>query len=139
MREQSGFPNRARISRRDPAAGRREDRALLLDVRPAFLFDEDHRRCKGICCGTKAFRGRSVASRFGTEGSRVCKKRRRSLFESVTTAKSPASKPTILTTAYSTGNTDQGYRVSPFPHPNLRLDLRQASPKLAYALGRALR
>ena len=32
----------ARVSRRDAAAGRREDRALLLDVRPALLLDEDH-------------------------------------------------------------------------------------------------
>ena len=34
--------NRARVPRRNPAAGRRQDRALLLHVRPAFLLDEDH-------------------------------------------------------------------------------------------------
>jgi len=33
---------RQRLPRRDAAAGRREARALLLDVRAAFLFDEDH-------------------------------------------------------------------------------------------------
>jgi hypothetical protein len=32
----------ARIPRRDPAAGGRQARALLLDVRPALLLDEDH-------------------------------------------------------------------------------------------------
>ena len=32
----------ARIPRRDPAAGGRQARAFLLDVRPAFLLDEDH-------------------------------------------------------------------------------------------------
>jgi phosphomethylpyrimidine synthase len=32
----------ARIPRRDAAAGRRQGRALLLDVRPALLLDEDH-------------------------------------------------------------------------------------------------
>ncbi len=31
------------VPRRDPPAGRGEDFALLLDVRPALLFDEDHR------------------------------------------------------------------------------------------------
>ena len=36
--------DRARVPRRNAAAGRREDRALLLHVRPAFLLDEDHRR-----------------------------------------------------------------------------------------------
>ena len=34
--------SRARISRRNSAAGRRQARALLFDVRPAFLLDEDH-------------------------------------------------------------------------------------------------
>ena len=33
---------RAPVSRRDAAAGRRQARALLLDVRTALLFDEDH-------------------------------------------------------------------------------------------------
>ena len=32
----------ARVPRRDAAAGRRQARALLLDVRPALLLDEDH-------------------------------------------------------------------------------------------------
>jgi phosphomethylpyrimidine synthase len=32
----------ARVPRRDPAQGRRQGRALLLDVRPALLLDEDH-------------------------------------------------------------------------------------------------
>ncbi len=32
----------ARVPRRDPAGGGREDRALLLDVRAALLLDEDH-------------------------------------------------------------------------------------------------
>jgi phosphomethylpyrimidine synthase len=46
----------ARIPRRDPAAGRRQDRALLLHVRPALLLDEDHRRRAEIC--GRAGRGR---------------------------------------------------------------------------------
>ena len=36
--------DRARISRRDAAGERRQGRAFLLDVRPAFLLDEDHAR-----------------------------------------------------------------------------------------------
>ena len=31
-----------RVPRRDPAQGRAQGRALLLDVRPALLLDEDH-------------------------------------------------------------------------------------------------
>ena len=34
--------SRARISRRNPAAGRRQARALLFDVRPTLLLNEDH-------------------------------------------------------------------------------------------------
>ncbi len=34
--------SRTRVSRRNAAAGRRKARPLLLDVRPAFLLDEDH-------------------------------------------------------------------------------------------------
>ena len=36
--------NRRAISRPDPPRGRRQDRALLLDVRPQILLDEDQRR-----------------------------------------------------------------------------------------------
>ena len=46
----------ARVPRRDAAAGRREGRALLLDVRPALLLDEDH-------AGRARLRGRRRASR----------------------------------------------------------------------------
>ena len=41
--------DRARVPRRDASGRRREDRALLLDVRPAFLLDEDHARGSRIC------------------------------------------------------------------------------------------
>jgi phosphomethylpyrimidine synthase len=37
--------SRARIPRRNPAAGRREVSALLFHVRAAFLFDEDYAGC----------------------------------------------------------------------------------------------
>jgi phosphomethylpyrimidine synthase len=36
-------PRRRAVPRRDAAAGRRQGRALLLDVRAALLLDEDHR------------------------------------------------------------------------------------------------
>ena len=48
------------IPRRDAAAGRREGGALLLDVRPAFLLDEDH------------------AGRARTPSKGACRKRRSS-------------------------------------------------------------
>ena len=53
--------NRAQIPRRDAAGRRRQDRALLLDVRPEVLLDEDHAGGAGLCgeaeCGRDA-RGR---------------------------------------------------------------------------------
>ena len=43
-------PETAReFHRRDLAARRRQDRALLLNVRSSFLFDENNRRCQKVC------------------------------------------------------------------------------------------
>ena len=41
--------HRARIPRRDAAQGRAQGGALLLDVRPEVLLDEDHAGCAGLC------------------------------------------------------------------------------------------
>ena len=54
--------NRPRVSRRNPAAGRGQDRAFLFHVRPAFLQHEDHRRRAQICgrAGSRRRRGASA-------------------------------------------------------------------------------
>ena len=46
----------ARIPRRDPAQGLGQGRAFLLDVRPAFLLDEDHAGSARLCGEAKASR-----------------------------------------------------------------------------------
>ncbi len=61
----------ARIPRRDPAQGFGQGGALLLDVRPAFLLDEDHP-------GSARLRGRAMASRTTQRCSRAWRKRRSS-------------------------------------------------------------
>src|SRR6185437_13678556 len=61
----------ARIPRRDAAAAWREARALLLDVRPAFLLDEDHAG-RARLRGEAGFERRgSVDEGDGNEGRRV--------------------------------------------------------------------
>ena len=47
----------ARVSRRNLAAGRREAGALLFDVRPAFLFDEDHPGRAGVAARNRLVKG----------------------------------------------------------------------------------
>ena len=75
--------DRARIPRRNPAAGRRQDRALLLHVRPAFLLDEDHRRRPQIRRRTRHRRGRGAEKGHGRKVEGVCGKRRGGLREGV--------------------------------------------------------
>src|SRR5436853_50077 len=64
--------HRARVPRRDAAAGRRKERALLLDVRPALLLDEDHRRRPQIRRRTRHRRGRGVEEGEGEEVEGAC-------------------------------------------------------------------
>ena len=61
----------ARIPRRNPAQGRAQGRAFLLDVRPAFLLDEDHP-------GRARLRRRARASTRPRRWSRAWPRRRRS-------------------------------------------------------------
>src|SRR5690606_18470674 len=71
--------DRARLPRRDPAAGGGQDRALLLDVRPALLLDEDHRG--GPPVRGRAQRRRARGARRGPrgEGARVPRPGRRAV------------------------------------------------------------
>ena len=90
--------DRARIPRRNPAAGRRQDRAFLLHVRPALLLDEDHRRRPQIRRRTRHRRGRGVEEGDGRKVEGVRGKRRGGLREGVKRTKSPqpvAGKCTI--------------------------------------------
>src|SRR6185369_3492962 len=59
--------------------GRREDRALLQHVRPAFLFDEDHGGRAQIRGGAGDRGGGGVEEGDGGEGEGVRRQRRRSL------------------------------------------------------------
>ena len=61
----------ARIPRRDAAAARRQARALLLDVRPALLLDEDH-------AGRARVRGEAGRRRERTRSRRAWRRRRSS-------------------------------------------------------------
>ena len=72
----------ARVPRRDASGARREDRALLLDVRPALLLDEDHPRG-----------ARVRAARDGGEVARVHRIRRRGLRPGVMTKHERACRP----------------------------------------------
>ncbi len=64
-------------------AGRREDRALLLHVRPALLLDEDHRRRAQIRRRTRHRRGRGAEEGDGRESEGVRGKGRGGLREGV--------------------------------------------------------
>src|SRR5439155_6300403 len=72
--------DRARVPRRDAARRGREGRALLLDVRPEVLLDEDHAGSAGIRRtagrGRRDRRARAGAAR---EGGGVPEERRRDL------------------------------------------------------------
>ena len=46
--------HRRAISRPDPPGRRRQDRPLLLDVRPEILLDEDHAGGEGVCAAAGA-------------------------------------------------------------------------------------
>ena len=63
--------DRARVPRRDAAGRGREDRALLLDVRPALLLDEDH-------AGRARLRRARRASRRRRPSRRASRRRPRS-------------------------------------------------------------
>ena len=82
--------HRAGLSRRDPARGGRQAGALLLDVRPQVLFDEDHSGSAGLRGGGDGSKGRGVPGQW-----------RRGLSESLTrdTARSArygrAARPTL--------------------------------------------
>ena len=67
----------ARVPRRDAAAGRREGRALLLDVRPAFLLDEDHAGRARLRGEAGRRRKRRAGEGHGGEGGRVRARRAR--------------------------------------------------------------
>ena len=60
----------ARIPRRDAAAAWRQARALLLDVRPALLLDEDHAG-RARLCGEAGLRARADALAKGMEAKSV--------------------------------------------------------------------
>ena len=75
--------DRARVPRRNPAAGRRQDRAFLLHVRPALLLHEDHRRRPQIRRRTRHRRGRSAEEGHGRKIKGVCGERRGGLQQSV--------------------------------------------------------
>ncbi len=53
----------ASISRRNAAGGKREGRALLLDVRPAILLDENHPGRPGLCQDDRARSGAGDSTR----------------------------------------------------------------------------
>ena len=59
--------NRARVPRRNSAAGRRQDRALLLHVRSALLLHEDHRRRAQVRRRTRPNECGSNRTRFRRE------------------------------------------------------------------------
>jgi phosphomethylpyrimidine synthase len=59
--------HRPRIPRRNPPAGRSQERPLLLHVRPPLLLHEDHRRRPQIRRRTSHLRGRSASARDGGE------------------------------------------------------------------------
>ena len=67
----------------DPAAGRRQDRPLLLHVRPALLLHEDHRGRAQIRRRTRHRRGRGVEEGHGSEIEGVCGKGRGGLREGI--------------------------------------------------------
>ena len=71
--------DRPRIPRRNLAAGRRQDRALLLHVRPALLLDEDHRGRPQIRRRTRDLRGRGLEKRNGAKRPRVSRSGSRGL------------------------------------------------------------
>jgi hypothetical protein len=81
-----------RVPRRNPAAGSGQDRPLLLDVRPAILRHEDHRRCPPLRRRARPERGRSVEKGDGRKGPRVHREGRRALRQNVNLAKLPAVK-----------------------------------------------
>ena len=74
---------RPRIPRRNPPAGRRQNRPLLQHVRPALLLDEDHRRRPQIRRRTGDLRGRGLEERHGGEVEGVRGKGRGGLREGV--------------------------------------------------------
>ena len=61
----------ARVPRRDAAAGGRQARALLLDVRAAFLLDEDHAGRARVRGEAGRRRERGAREGHGGEGGRV--------------------------------------------------------------------
>ncbi len=71
--------NRPRVPRRNPAAGRRQDRPLLLDVRPALLLDENHRGRPQIRRRTRHRRRGGAAEGDGGKVEGVCRKGRGAL------------------------------------------------------------
>ena len=60
--------HRAQLPRRDAAQGGPQGRALLLDVRPEILLDEDHRRRPRIRGGAERQREGGAVSGGGAEG-----------------------------------------------------------------------
>ena len=69
----------AGIPRRDPAQGRAQARALLLDVRPAFLLDEDHPGRARLRRRTRRRRDRRAGRGHGGEVGGIPRRRRRGL------------------------------------------------------------
>ena len=61
----------ARVPRRDAAAGRRQARALLLDVRAALLLDEDHAGRARLRRHSRAWPRAGARKRHGGEGHRI--------------------------------------------------------------------
>ena len=93
----------ARVPRRDAAPGRRQARALLLDVRPAFLLDEDHAGCPRVRREAGHRRGRRDREGDGGEGRRVRPEGRGDLHEGV----SAVSSRTHWDAVYRTKAADQ--------------------------------
>ena len=74
----------ARVPRRDAAAGRRQARALLLDVRPALLLDEDHAGRARVRGEARRVRRGRAEEGDGGEGGRVRAEGRGDLQQGVT-------------------------------------------------------
>ena len=75
--------DRARVPRRNAPARRRQDRPLLLHVRPAFLLHENHRRRSQIRRRTRHRRRRSAEKGNGSQVEGIRGKRRGGLREGV--------------------------------------------------------
>ena len=91
----------ARVPRRDAAAARRQARALLLDVRPALLLDEDHAgraRVRGEA-GNRGERG--ARQGHGGEGGRVREEGRGDLQQGVVSGRTSRqfARGSVLTLA----------------------------------------